>query len=100
MTPEEIVAKFSHSLEQFKTISGQSSDTDLTRIREVVVPLLLKSMYDETGAVHNLIDLIRTEAAYITRYGPALPEPARVGAYDPSIDNNDTAIVRAHRSCA
>ena len=83
MTPEEIVAKFTHSLDQFKPIAGQPSDYDLTRIREVVAPLLLQIPYDETGAVHNLIRLIRTEATYIARYGAKLPEPARVGAYDP-----------------
>ena len=72
MTPEEIVAKLSHSLEQFDQISGKPSDYDLTRIREVVAPLLLQITYDKTGAVHNLIGLIRPEAAYITRYGAVL----------------------------
>ena len=73
MTLEEIVAKFSHSLEQFKPIARQPSDSDLTRIREVVAPLPLQIPYDETGAVHNLIGLIRPEAAYITGYGAAFP---------------------------
>ena len=83
MAQEEIVVKFAHSLEKFEPISGQPSDSDLTIIREVVAPLLLQIPYDETGAVHNLISLIRPEAAYITRYGAAFPEPTRVGAYDP-----------------
>ena len=96
MTPEEIVAKFAHSLDQFEPVAGQPSNSDLTIIREVVAPLLLQIPYDEMGAVHNLIGLIRTEAAYIARYGAAFPEPARVGAYNPSIDDDATAIVRAH----
>ena len=96
MTPKEIVAKFAHSIKQFEPIAGQPSDSDLIIIWEVVAPLLLQIRYDETGAVHNLTGLIRTEAAYITLYGAALPEPARVGAYDPYIDNDDTAVVRAH----
>ena len=100
MTPKEIVEKFAHSLKQFKTIAGQLSDSNLTRIREVVVPFLLKITYDEMGAVHNLISLIWPETAYITRYGAAFPEPARVGAYNTSINNNAAAIVRAHRNCA
>ena len=95
MTPEEIVAKFDHSLDQFKPIAGQPSDSGLTRIREVVAPLLLQIPYDETGKVHNLIGLIRLEAAYIARYGAAFPEIARVGAYYTSIDDDATAVVRA-----
>ena len=67
MTPEEIVAKLAHSLEQFKPISRKLSDSNLTRIREVVASLLLQILYDKMGAVHNLIGLIQTEAAYITR---------------------------------
>ena len=100
MTPEEIVAKFAHSLEQIDPIAGQPSDSDLTRIREVVAPLPLQILYDKKGAVHNLIGLIWLEAAYITRYSAAFPETAMVGAYDPSIDENATAVVRARTEAA
>ena len=100
MTPKEVVAKFAHSLNQFEPIAGQPYDSDLTRIREVVAPLLLQILYDKMGAVPNLIGLIRPEAAYITRYGTAFPENARVGAYNPSIDYNATAVVRARTEAA
>ena len=100
MNPEEIVAKFANSLKQFELIDGQPSDTDLTRIREVVAPLLLRIPYDETVYVHNLIGLIRPEAAYITRYGAAFLEPTRVEAYNATIDDNATAAVRAHTEAA
>ena len=59
MTPKEIVAKFAHSLDNFDPVVGQLSNSDLTRLREAVAPLLLQIPYDETGVVHNLIDLIR-----------------------------------------
>ena len=85
MTPEEIVEKFAHPLNQFEPISGQPSDSDLTRFREAVVPLLIQIPYDETGAVHNLIVLIRPEDAYVLCYGAAFHEPVRVGDYYPSI---------------
>ena len=86
--------KFAHYLDQFKQIAGQLSDSDLTRIREAVALLFLQILYDETVAVHNLIGLISPEAANIAHYGAAFPETARVGAYDPSINNNATAVVR------
>ena len=95
MTPEEIVAKFAHSLYNFEPIDGQPSDSDLTRLQEAVAPLLLQIPYDKTGAVHNLIGLIRPEAAYVARYGEVFPEPTRVGAYDKNIDDDALAVVRA-----
>ena len=100
MTHKEIVADFAHSLEQFEPIAGQLSNSDLTRIREVVAPLLFQIPYDKMGAVHNLIGLTRPEAEYIARYGPAFLEPARVGAYDISIDNDDPSVIRARTEAA
>ena len=93
------MAKFAHSLEQSEPIAGQPSDSDLTRTLEVVEALLLQILYDKTGAVHNLIGLIRPEAAYITRYSGAFSKPARVSAYDSSINYNAT-VVRARTEAA
>ena len=78
MTPEEIVAKFVHVLDKFEPITGQPSDTNLTRLWEAAAPLLLQIQYDETGAVHNLIGFIWAKAAYVARYGEAFPKPKRV----------------------
>ena len=100
MTPEVIVEKFAHSLDKFEPIDGQPSDSDLTRLLEAVAPLLLQIPYDKMGAVHNLIGLIWTEAAYVYRYDEAFPEPTRVGAYDNTIDDDATAVVRAPTEAA
>ena len=100
MTPEEILAKFSHSLDNFEPIDGQPSDTDLTRLQEAVAPLLLQIPYDETGAVHNLIGLIRPEAFYVARYGEAFSHTTRVGAYDATIDDGTMAVVHARSKVA
>ena len=96
MMLKEIVTKFTNSIDQFKPINGQPSDTDLTKIGVVVAPLLLHRLYDKTGAVHNLIGLIRPEEAYTTRYGAAFLEPTRVGTYDSNIDDDAMAVVHAH----
>ena len=95
MTPEDIVAKFAHSLDKFDPIDGQPSDTNLTRLREAITPLLLPIMDDETVAVHNLIGFIRPEAAYVACYGDVFPDPTRVRAYDATIDDDATSVVRA-----
>ena len=100
MTPEEILAKFTHSLNKFELINGQPSDSDLTIIREAVAPLLLQIPYDKTGAIHNLVDHIWPEATYVARYGTAFPEPARFRAYNPLIYNEAMAVVCTHTEAA
>ena len=93
MTPEEIVAKFAKLLKKFEPINGQPSDIDLTQIREAVVPLLLQILYNKTGDVHNLIGLIRPEAAYTMCYGAAFIELKKVEAYDATIDDDFTVVL-------
>ena len=100
MTPDEIVAKFSAATNYFEPILNQPSDTDLTGLQEAITPLLLKILYDETGRTHNLIGIIRAKPAYLKCYGEAFPEPKKVGAYDPEIDDDATAVVRARLEAA
>ena len=100
MIPDEIVAKFSAALDNFEPIIDRPSDSDLTRLRETISPLLLQISCDEEGGTHNLIGIIWTKPAYLKRYGEAFPEPTRVGAYDLEIDNNATAVVRARLEAA
>ena len=92
MTPEDIVAKFAHALDNFEPITGQPSGTDLTRLWETVTTLLLHIPYDETDGKYNLIGIIRPKLAYVARYGEAFPEPKRVGAYNTDIYYNTTAV--------
>ena len=100
MTPEEIVAKFAHSLDNFEPINGQLSNYDFTRLREAVAPLLHKIPDDKTGAFRNLIGLIWPEAAYVARYGEVFPNQTRVGTYYNNIDNNATAAVPVRSKAA
>ena len=67
---------------------------------EVVAPLLLQIPYNKIGGTHNLIDLIRLVAAYKTRYGTEFVEPTIVGAYDATINDDATSIVRARTGAA
>ena len=100
MNPDEIVAKFSAALDNFEPITDQPSESDLTRPREAIAPLLLQIPYDKTGGTHNLIRIIRAKPAYLKRYGKAFPEPTRVGDYDLEIDDDATAVVRARLEAA
>ena len=100
MTPDQIVSKFLVELDNFEPITNQPSDSDLTRLREAIAPLLLQIPYDETGGVHNLIGIVRAKPAYLKRYGEAFPGPTRVGAYNLEIDDDATAGVRARLEAA
>ena len=100
MTPKEIVEEFAHSLNKVELIIGQLSESELTRLREAVAPLLLQISYDKTGAVQILIGLIPLDAAYVACYGEAIPEITRVMAYNNTIDDNATAFVRARTKTA
>ena len=80
MTTDEIAVKFATALDHFAPITVQPSDTDLTRLREAVAPLLLQILYNKTGGKHDLIGIIRAKPVYIKRYGKAFPEPTRVMA--------------------
>ena len=93
MNPDEIVSKFSAALDNFEPITDQPSDSDLTRLREAITPLLLQIPYDETGGTHNLIGIVRANPAYLKCYGEAFPEPTRVGAYDLEIDDDGCSVV-------
>ena len=91
---------FSAALDNFEPITDQLSDSDLTRLREAIAPLLLQIPYDETGGTHNLIRIIRAKLAYLKRYSESFPEPTRVEAYDLEINDNATAVVRARLEAA
>ena len=67
MTPDDIVSKFLVALDNFEPITNQPSDSNLTRLREAIAPLLLQIPYDETGGVHNLIGIVRSKPAYLKR---------------------------------
>ena len=100
MTPDEIFSKFLVALDNFEPITDQPSDSDLTRLKEAIDPLLLQIPYDETGGVHNLIGIVRATPAYFKRYGEVFPEPTRVGAYNLEFDDDATAVVRARLEAA
>ena len=94
MTPEEITALFATAATSIALIAGQPTDDDLTRLRDVLYPLLLDIPYDETEDGHNLIGLIEPTTIYTTRWGAAFPIPVRLPAY-PAIADDASAVVRA-----
>ena len=85
MSPEEIVAKFVKAANLFEPIQGQPSDSDITLIQEILVPILLQIPFDELEAKDNLIGIILSEAKYTRKYGKPFRAPARVGAYDDTL---------------
>lgn len=95
MSPEEIVAKFAEALEQFEPVVGQPTDSDLNRIREVLVQILLVIPYDEAEGIHNLIGLIEEDGKYQAAYTKPFVRPTKLPIYDSAIPEDAKAVVRA-----
>ena len=85
MRTEEIQALFSDAQAVFEPISGQLSNTYLTRLRATIAYILYPILYDEELGVHNLVGVILTTAEYKSKYGVTFPTPKRPEIYDDTI---------------
>ena len=95
MSPEEIVAKFAGAADLFDPIIGQPSDVDITSIREMLTPVLLQIPYDDADGKDNLIGIILPEDKYTTKYGQAFSSLVRIGAYNETLADDASRVVRA-----
>ena len=64
MKSDEIQSLFVAKLETYAPIEGQTSDLDLSALRETLTALLLPIAYNGEKGVHNLVILIMDEDAY------------------------------------
>lgn len=99
MSPEEIAATFADLTAKAMPINGTPTDDDLTAFRETLIQILLGIPYDEDGA-HSLVGLILPTATYTATYPAAFPRPARPAAYDATIADDATPVVRARSEAA
>ena len=64
-------------LNLFKPISGQPTDTDLTRLHADLITTLLPLPYDVEKVIHNLLGLVMGKEYYKQRYCTKLPTPTK-----------------------
>jgi len=103
-SPKEIAAIFAMATTNFDAIIGQPTDDDIFRIREVLMPLLHDISYDMAKVAgtttHNLVGLIQEATSYATTWGTAFPRPIRIDAYDITIKDDATPVVRSRMEAA
>jgi len=95
MKPEDIAPLFAEVAETFPAIVGQPTDADLHELREALFPILLDIPYDKEVGAHNLVGLITGDADYTADYGARFVRPSRLPAYDSTIKDDATGVVRA-----
>ena len=69
MKADEIQSLFTTAIETYAPVEGQTSDPDLSTLREMLTALLLTIAYNGEKGIHNLVGLVINEDAYKTRYG-------------------------------
>ena len=95
MTPTEVIACFQAAQENFVAITGKPTDEDIVRIREILTPLLLSILYNESEENNNLWGLIASKEDYKDRYNQAVStSPVRPPIY-PAVAADATAPIDA-----
>ena len=97
MKAEVIQALFLDAQAVFEPLSGQPSDTDLTRLRDAITSILYPISYDEELGVLNLVGVILTTAGYKSKYGVIFLTPKRPSIYDATITKNTVPFERTKK---
>ena len=82
MKSDEIQSLFATKLKTYAPVEGQTSDPDLSSLRETLTALLLPITYDGEKGIHNLVRIIMDEDTYRARHGANFPTPSCPAIYD------------------
>ena len=94
MTPEDLTAQLSASVQEFLPIAGRPNDNNLKRIKDTLYLILIARTYGAMNQTHNLWGVIATLEVYIRKTSASFPIPENPSPY-PTINNNATNMVRA-----
>ena len=100
MKSDETQLLFATTLKTYSLIEGQTSETDLSILRETLTAILLTITYDGEKGIHNLVGLIMDEYAYRARHGANFPTSSCPAIYDIDIPIDASNDVRVHRKAA
>ena len=89
----ELTLAIQKSTEGFTVIVDRPTDNDLIKIRQLLVPVLMKNTYDELTLKHNLAGVILPTERYeqIYRKGASAITPA-IPLYDDNINKDATRL--------
>ena len=91
--PAELTLAIQKATEGFTVIVDRPTDNDLIEIRQLLIPVLMKTTYDELTLQHNLAGVILPTERYeqIYKKGDYVIPPV-VPLYDDNIDKDATRL--------
>ena len=95
MKPEDVPILFAELASTFEPISGQPSDSDLVKVKEVLSEALYQIPYDDETGVHNLVGIIQDKTSYLQDYKALFPVQKKPGIYDITIKDSEKDSIRA-----
>ena len=98
-TANEIAAIFAVATNNFTLISGQPTDNYINNMEKALFPLLHVIGYDMYGP-QNLVGIIKPTITYTVTWGQAFVCPPRPTAYDLTIQDNATPVLRNRMEAA
>ena len=91
--PAELTLAIQKLTEGFTVIVDRPTDNDLIEIWQLLVPVLMKTTYDELTLQHNLAGVILTTESYEQIYKKgAYDIPPVIPLYDDNIDKDATRL--------
>ena len=91
--PAKLTLTIQKETEGFTVIVDRPTDNDLIKIRQLLVPVLMKTTYDELTLQHNLSGAILPAERYEQIYKNwAYAIPPAIPLYDDNIDKDATRL--------
>ena len=91
--PANITLTLQKATEGFTEIVDRPTDKDLIEIQQLLVPVLMKTKYDELTLTHNLSGVILPSERYEQIYKKgAYVIPPIIALYDNTIDKDATRL--------
>ena len=96
--PSDLTLALQKATDGFTAIVGQPTDNDLIDIRQLLIPVLMKTKYDKLTLTHNLLGAILPFNHYQQIYKKRdHPIPPVIALYNETIEK-DATIIEVHRS--
>ena len=91
--PAELTLSIQKATERFTVIVDRPTDNDLIEIRQLLVPVLMKTTYDELTLQHNLAGFILPTERYEHIYkNRAYAIPPVIPLHNDNIDKDATRL--------
>ena len=96
--PDEITLALQKATEGFTAIVDLPTNNDLIKIRQLLVPVLMKKNYNKLTLTHDLLGVILPSERYqqIYKKGDYLIPPS-IALYDETIEK-DATIIEVHQA--